>query len=153
MKNIKICTLIIFSLTSLLLSAQEKKVRASTFSKANAEAKPNNNVINALYTVNPSAFIKESVMRNEGTQPTTYSKTLVAQGSGYTKGGLVKAECNCRYGYTYDYVSEPYMTFQADSDGNFDFKLVALLKENMVACNTKLTDVKTGKVAQYVWFR
>jgi hypothetical protein len=153
MKNLKICALVIFSMTSILLSAQDKKVRASTYSKANAEAKPNNNILNAMYTVNPSAFIKESVLRNEGTQPTTYTKTLVAQGSGYTKGGVVKAECSCRYGNTYDYVSEPNMTFQADSDGNFDFKLVALLKEKMVSCNTKLTDMKTGKIAQYVWFR
>jgi hypothetical protein len=155
MKNIEICMFLLFSLTSVLLSAQGKEARTPISSKAktNVSAKDLSPRNVLLYTVNPGAIVKQSSMRNEGTHPTTYTKTLVAQGFSFTQGGLVKSECSCRYGNNYDYVSEPSMTFKAEVDGNFDFRLVAFLKADMASCNTKFTDMKTGKVAHYVWSR
>jgi hypothetical protein len=154
MKNIKMCSLLVFSLVSILLSAQAKEVTSSSAYRSNSGmAAKDVSIKNVAYIVNPAVTVEQSALRNEGTSPTTYSKILVTNGTGFTKNGDVVSECLCRFASNNSYVSQPRMTFKADQDGNFNFQYFVGLSSDMTMCKATVKDIKTGKTVMNAWYR
>jgi hypothetical protein len=154
MKNIKMCSFLLFSCLSTLLSAQGKETPSSSVYRSNSGVSAKDvSYRNAAYIVKPAITMFLEGMRNEGTRPTTYSPVIRVSGSGFSKNGQIEAECLCRHKSNNSWVSEPRMVFKADQDGNVSSQLLAVITDDYAYCKGTVKDVATGKVVMNAWKR
>jgi hypothetical protein len=154
MKNIKMCSFLLFSCLSALLSAQGKEAPSSSVYRSNSGVSAKDlSYRNAAYIVKPAITMFLEGMRNEGTRPTTYSPVIRVSGSGFSKNGEIVAECLCRRKSNNSWVSEPRMVFKADQDGNVSSQLLAAISDDHAYCKGTVKDVATGKIVMNAWQR